>query len=270
MKKEEYMKKLIASLLALVMMISMTACSKEQAAAGDSLSRIKEKGTIVIGLEGDWAPWSFHDDGNALVGFDTEVGQKIAEKLGVKAEIVEGEWDGLFAGIDAGRYDLVINGVEISEDRAAKYDFSDPYAFIRTALIVREGETGIKSFEDLKGKTTANSIASTYMVLAESYGATVSGVDTLDETIEMVLQERVDATLNAEVSYLDYLREHPDAPLKIVAVTEDASNVCIPMKKGAGSVPLREAVNKAITELREEGILSELSVKYFGSDITNP
>ena len=264
------MKRFIASLLALVMIISMTACSKEQAAAGDSLSRIKEKGTIVIGLEGDWAPWSFHVDGNALVGFDTEVGQKIAEKLGVKAEIVEGEWDGLFAGIDAGRYDLVINGVEISEDRAAKYDFSDPYAFIRTALIVREEETGIQRFEDLKGKTTANSIASTYMVLAESYGATVSGVDTLDETIEMVLQGRVDATLNAEVSYLDYLREHPDAPLKIVAVTEDASNVCIPMKKGTDSDTLREAVNKAIKELREEGILSELSVKYFGSDITNP
>lgn len=263
------MKKILAVVLAALLLLGLTACAAKQE-SGDKLTAIHKKGEIVIGLEGDWAPWSFHDDADKVVGFDTEVGQAIAEKLGVKATVIEGEWDGLFAGIDAGRYDLVINGVELSDDRAAKYDFSEPYAYIRTALIVREDETGINTFEDLKGKTTANSIASTYMTLAEQYGATVSGVDTLDETLEMLLQGRVDATLNAEVSYYDYLSQHPDAKLKVVAVTDEASLVCIPMKKGTESDSLREAVNNALKELRASGTLAELSEKYFGADITTP
>lgn len=260
------MKKILAVFLAVLMLFALCACADKT--AGDALAQIKSKGTVVIGLEGDWAPWSFHGDNNELVGFDTEVGQKIAEKLGVKAEIVEGEWDGLFAGIDAGRYDLVINGVEVTPDRSEKYAFSDPYAFIRTALIVRDDETEITCFEDLKGKTTANSIASTYMTMAEEYGATVSGVDTLDETLEMVLQGRVDATLNAEVSFYDYLSQHPDAKLKVVDLSEEASNVAVTMKKGDTTQTLQAAVNQAVKELRDSGVLSELSVKYFGSDIT--
>ena len=260
------MKRILAILLAAVMLLCLTACAEKT--EGDALAQIKAKGAVVIGLEGDWAPWSFHGDNNELVGFDTEVGQKIAEKLGVKAEIVEGEWDGLFAGIDAGRYDLVINGVEVTPERAEKYVFSDPYAFIRTALIVRDDETEITCFEDLKGKTTANSIASTYMTMAEEYGATVSGVDTLDETLEVVLQGRVDATLNAEVSFYDYLSQHPDAKLKVVDLSEEASHVAVTMKKGETTESLQAAVNQAIKELRDSGELSELSVKYFGSDIT--
>ena len=106
------------------------------------------------------------------------------------------------------------------------------------------------------------------MTLAESYGAEAVGVDTLDQTIEMVLSGRADATLNAEVSYYDYLRVHPDANLKVVALTEDASRVAIPVRKGEENASLLAALNQAIEELAEEGVLSELSVKYFGSDIT--
>ena len=234
----------------------------------DLLQKIQSRGTIIVGLEGDWAPWSFVDENDELMGFDVEVARAIAEKLGVEAEIIPGEWDGLFAGMDAGRYDMVVNGVEVTPERTEKYDFADPYAYIRTALIVRGDNEDIKTLEDLKGKKTANSIASTYMNLAEEYGATCYGVDTLDETLTMVLQGRVDATLNAIVSYTDYLAQHPDANLKVVATTEDASNVAIPMRKGDETASLLEAVNKAIAELHEEGVISELSIKYFGEDIS--
>ena len=158
--------------------------------------------------------------------------------------------------------------LEVTEERADKYDFSTPYAYIRTALIVKGDNDSIKTFEDLKGKKTANSIASTYMNLAESYGATCYGVSTLDETLTMVLQGRVDATLNAIVSFTDYMAQHPDSNLKVVATTEDASNVAIPMRKGDETASLREAVNKAIDELREDGTLSELSTRFFGEDIS--
>lgn len=135
---------------------------------------------------------------------------------------------------------------------------------------MRGDNESIHGFEDLKGKRTANSIASTYMTLAESYGATAVGVDTLDQTIQMVLSGRSDATLNAEVSYYDYLTAHPDANLKVVALTEEASRVSIPVRKGEDSAALLAAINQAIAELDAEGELSRISIKYFGKDITRP
>ncbi|HJA42714.1 MAG TPA: amino acid ABC transporter substrate-binding protein [Candidatus Dorea stercoravium] len=236
--------------------------------SADLLEEIQDRGTITIAMEGTWAPWTYHDENGDLVGYDVEVGQLIAEKLGVEPEFVEGEWDGLLAGLDAGRYDMMINGVDVTEERQEAYDFSDPYAYNRTAVIVRGDNTDIQSLEDLDGKSTANTISSTYAELAESYGANVTGVDDLNQTFELLLSGRIDATLNAEVTYYDYMKEHPDADVKIAALTDDASEVAIPFRKGDETASLREAVNQAISELRESGQLSELSEKYFGTDIS--
>ena len=257
------MKKFVCMLLC-VMLLTAVAFAEE----GDLLARIQEKGEIVIATEGAWRPWTYHDEDDALVGFDVEVATKIAEKLGVAANFAESPWDGIFAGIDAERYDIAANGVEITPERAEKYDFTTPYGYIRTALVVRGDNEDIKSFEDLKGKTTVNSLGSTYMELAEDYGATAEGVDTLDETISVVLSGRADATLNAEVSIYDYLSVHPDADIKIVALTEEASEVAMPVRKGEDSASLLAAINQAIDELRADGTLTELSNKYFGSDIS--
>lgn len=262
------MKRMIAVMLAVFMLASVLTMAVSAKGSDDLLETIQKRGTIIVGLEGDWAPWSYVDENDELTGYDVEVAKAIADKLGVEIQIVPGEWDGLFAGMDAGRYDMVVNGVEVTEERADKYDFSTPYAYIRTALIVKGDNDSIKTFEDLKGKKTANSIASTYMNLAESYGATCYGVSTLDETLTMVLQGRVDATLNAIVSFTDYMAQHPDSNLKVVATTEEASNVAIPMRKGDETASLREAVNKVIDELREDGTLSELSTRFFGEDIS--
>ena len=234
----------------------------------DRLATIQSNGKLVVALEGAWQPWSFHDESDTLVGYDVEVSRAIAEKLGVEPEYVESDWDSLFAGLDAGRYDIVCNGVEVTEERSKTYDFTTPYGYIHTALAVRKDNEDIKSFEDLKGKTTANSLASTYMELAESYGATVQGIDTLEETIQLLTAGRIDATLNADVSFYDYLNVHPDADFKLVAQTEEASHVAIPLVKGDTNASLLEAINTAIDELRADGTLKELSEKYFGQDIS--
>ena len=251
---------------------STAASAGASSAAGssaDQLAAIQASGKLIVALEGAWQPWSYHDESDTLVGYDVEVSRAIAEKLGVEPEYVESDWDSLFAGLDAGRFDMVCNGVEVTDERALTYDFTTPYGYIHTALAVRKDNDEIKTFEDLKGTTTANSLASTYMELAESYGATVQGIDTLEETIQLLAAGRIDATLNADVSFYDYLNVHPDADFKIVAQTEDASHVAIPLRKGDNSATLLEAVNNAIDELRADGTLKELGEKYFGQDISS-
>lgn len=92
----------------------------------DQLARIQEKGEIVIATEGTWAPWTYTDENGNLVGFDVEIATAIAEKLGVKATFVTVEWDGILAGIDSGRYDIAANGIDVTEQRSEKYNFSTP------------------------------------------------------------------------------------------------------------------------------------------------
>lgn len=251
---------------------SQDSGSQEETSAADGqqdlLAQIQEKGFVTIAMEGTWAPWTYHDENDNLVGYDVEVGQRIAQGLGVEADFIEGEWDGLLAGLDSGRYDMMINGVDITEEREKAYDFSEPYAYNRMAVIVRGDYDEIQAMEDLVGKHTANTISSTYAETAEQYGAEVTGVDDLNQTFELLLSGRIDATLNSEVTFYDYMKAHPDANIKIAVLADNASEVGIPFRKGEETASLREAVNEILDEMRESGELSELSVKYFGTDIS--
>ena len=262
-----------AALAAAALCLSALAgCAQEKPQAtdmgGDLLAAIQAKGEITVALEGTWAPWGYHDGQGQLVGYDVEVAQAIAEKLGVEVNFVEGEWNSLLAGLASGRYDIIVNSVDIDEDRQEKYDFSIPYAYNRTAVIVREDDDSIQSMEDLDGKKTANTLDSTYAAVAKGYGAEVTGVDDFIQTIELLTTGRIDATLNAEVTYYDYMAQHPDADLKIACLAEEADSVAIPMRKGDETKTLREAVDQALNELAEDGTLSQLAVKYFGTDIS--
>lgn len=254
--------------IALMVVLLSVSCSKKDDGDKALLDTIKERGEITIAMEGTWAPWTFHDEEDVLTGYDTEVGKLIAEGLGVEPVFVEGEWDGLLAGIDAGRYDIMINGVDVTPERAEKYDFSIPYAFNRTAVIVRADDDRIKTMDDLDGMHTANTISSTYAELAESYGADVTGVDDLNQTFELLKSGRIDATLNAEVTYYDYMKAHPESGFRIAVLADNPTEVAIPMRKGAETETLRTAINEILTELSESGELSALSEQFFGTDIS--
>ena len=275
------LKRVIGLLLSLVLILAVFAgCSAtpsegpdNEGSAGpseeekDLLARIKESGVLTIATEGSWSPWTYHDENDELVGLDIEIGKLIAEGLGVEAKFEEATWDALLAGVQSGRFDIACNGVGYTEERAESFHFSDPYVYTHKVLVVRKDNEEITSFEDLDGKTTANTASSTYAALAESYGATVTPVDSLTDTIELVLTGRVDATINAQVSILDYLEEHPDANIKIVAIA-DGDPVCYPVQKTDDAKSLIEEVNRILEENRKNGKLAEISIKYFGVDLT--
>ena len=260
------MKKWIAWMMVLV----LAAAAGFAAAEGDdTLAKIKARGKLIIAMEGVWQPWTYHDGDGNLTGFDYEVGQLIAEGLGVEAEFVETAWDGILAGVDSGRFDIACNGVGYTDERQQAYDFSDIYVYSQMVLVVRESDEEIKTIEDLNGKRTANSPNSTYATVAEKAGATVTYVDTLGETLELLVQGRIDATLNDKDSVESYMAEHPEAKIKIV-LTVAGEPVAVPLKKGAESDTLKAEIDRIFREARENGKLAELSIKYFGVDLTKP
>lgn len=256
---------LVATLVLLVGCSSNTS-SGETSTEKDHLARIKEVGVLRVGLEGNWQPFSFEENGK-IVGYDVSMAEAIAEHIGVELEVVPTPWDNLFLGLDANTIDLVINGVDVTPDRKKTYDFSDAYLYDKAVLIVMEDDENIKSFEDLNGKKTANSIGSTYMEIGESYGATVEGVETLDQTLEMLKNGQVDATINSDASFQDFMKVS-GGPFK--TVDETSTYMAIPFVKGGDNDTLMAEVNATIADLLESGKLKELSLKFFNEDKTEP
>ena len=234
--------------------------------AQTALDELKSAGVLRIGTEGTYAPFTFHDSSGELVGFDVEIGREIAERLGVEAQFVEGPWDGLIAGIDANRYDVVINQVGINEERKAKYDFSEPYIASKAVLIVRGDNQEITSFEALSGKRSAQTLTSNFGKLAEQYGAELVATEGFDQSIALVLQGRADATINDSLSFYDFKKQQPDANVKIVATQPEADFSGVLIAKGKPE--LLAAINDALTSIKEDGTYAELSQKYFGADVS--
>ena len=244
-----------------------TEAPAEAAEADDELANILSSGKFIVGIEGTYPPFTYHDESGELAGYDVEVAQKIAEKLGVEVEFVEAAWDSLLIGVDTGRFDTVINCVSITEERQGKYDFTDPYYFNSRPVIVRADDDRIQTEEDLKGMKVATNLTNAYIDWLEGHGAEVVGIDTSGESIEMLLSGRVDFVNFSEVILNDYLKEHPDANLKVAFVIPNSeAQVGIPFRKGEER--LVETVNGILQELRDEGTLKELSMKYFNADFT--
>lgn len=266
------MKKILMLLLS-VLFVCLTACSKDttnQEETKDLLATIKERGTLVVATEGDWSPYTYHDEQtNELVGFDVELGKMIADKLGVAVEYKETDWDSILAGVQSGVFDLGINGITYSDDRAQSFNFSEPYLYDQTVLIVLEDNEDIKSFDDIKGKINTNSPGSSYAQMGEEYGAETKYITTFADTIQLLQRKDADCTINSLSVFNDYVREKGDsAGIKIVDRTEPEKTV-IASCKGDYSKTLIDEVNKILEELKSDGSLATLSNKYFGYDATS-
>ena len=225
-------------------------------------------GVLTVGVEGTYPPITYHDDSGDLTGFDVDVAKAIGEKLGLDVEFVEAKWDSLLASIDSGRIDTVINAVSVTDERKQKYDFTEPYVSLYRHVIVKGDNDSIKSLDDLKGTKVAENITSEYAEELEALGATLVPIDTMQQAFDLITSGRADFTLLEDVQFGPYMKEHPDADLKIAFTInngeDDVDQFAIPTKKGTD---LSEAINGALDELKEDGTLGKLSEKYFDADV---
>ncbi len=225
-----------ATALALTAALAVSACSSDSgddqsaepsappAESDTSLTDVQEAGVLVVGTEGTYRPFSFHEDGSGdLTGYDVEVIRAVAEELGVEVRFEETQWDAIFAGLEAGRFDVIANQVSITPEREEAYTFSEPYTYSPGVIVVREGDDSIGSFADLGGKTTAQSLTSNWYTLAEENGATIEAVEGWAQAVALVEQGRVDATINDELTFLDYKKQTGAAGLVVAAETDDVS-----------------------------------------------
>lgn len=237
--------------------------------SGSLIERINNKGTIVVGTEGTYAPFTYHDAGGKLTGYDVEVTCAVAAKLGVKVAFKETNWDSMLAGLKSGRFDAVANQVALtSPERQATFDKSEPYSWSGPAIMTRADDTRINTLADIKGLKAAQSLSSNYGETAKKAEAEIVPVDGMAQALALVQQKRADATLNDALSFLDYLKKNPNSGLKI-SWTEGAEG-----KVGAGLITNKgndEAIAKfsaAIVELQKDGTLKQLGEQFFGKDVS--
>lgn len=225
-------------------------------------------GTLTVATEGTYRPFSFHEGGaGAITGYDVEIITAVADKLGLKVEFKETQWDAIFAGLDAGRFDVIANQVTVNEERSAKYLFSESYTVSPGVIVVDESDDSISSFEDLAGKTAAQSLASNWYELATDSGAQVEAVEGWAQAIALLEDGRVDATINDKLTYLDYVKQSKTDPgVKIAAETPEAGEQAFAFVQTDKA--LAKDVDKALDELREDGTLTKISEKYFGEDVS--
>lgn len=226
-----------------------------------------EERVLRVGMEGTFAPYTYHDDDGTLVGYEVDVANAIGEKLGWKVEFVETEWDSMFEALKAGNFDVVMNQVTISEDREKSYDFSIPYIYSRPVLIVAADNEEIKSFDDIAGKKAAEGLTSNFNQIAQSYGAETVEQDEFALAMECVLSKEADLVINDELTY-GYWKtvKGDDASTKIVAEFDDVNASAIVMEKG--NTELKEKLDEAIAQLLEDGTIAEISDQYFSMDIS--
>ena len=263
------MRKSILTLGITAILTGILATCSMAYAADDELSQIQEAGKLKVGVEGTYPPYTYHDDDGELTGFDVEVAKAIADKLGVEADFTESDWDSLLAGIDSGRLDTVINAVSITPEREEKYDFAGPYFYITQQIVVAKDNDDIVDMASLDGKKVANTATTAYLDILEDAGASLVQISTAEEAVSLIESGRADFTTFNSVVFNEYLQQHPDANLKVAFVIPDVVDTyAVPVKKG--ETALYDAVQQAIDELKEDGILSKLSEDYFGTDFTKP
>ena len=212
----------------------------------------------------------FDEDGATMIGFDMELAQALADELGLELEIVDTAWDGIFAGVDTDKYDVILSSVSWTEGRNENYLLTEPYIANAPVLVVPNDST-IADVADLEGQSVSVQMETTADYLMQEYCSAYSGTMDFDlrqyEKVINAFDElkagRVQACCTDSVVAAYYLGDEA-TNYKTVWQAEETEPICMCLKKGNDS--LKDALEGALQTLRDNGTLAEISVKYFGSD----
>ncbi len=257
------LKKLLAATLIGAAFVSASAHAE------DLLDQVKARGTLRIGLEGTFPPFDSKGPDGQLVGYDVDIAKAVAAKLGVKPEFITTEWSGIIAGLQAGKFDVIVNQVGVTDQRKAVLDFSPPYTYSAAQLIQRKDDTrAFKSLDDLKGKKLGVGLGTNYMDMAKA----VPGIDVVTypgapEYLRDLAAGRIDAALNDRLM-LAYLMKNSQLPLRTGAIVGNGNPSAIPFKKG--NPKFAKAIDDAMTQLEADGTFTKISEKWFGIDVSKP
>ena len=269
--KKVLIKKVVASALLGIMTMGLVGCgsSNNTSAAGnknDLLETIQDKGKVVVGMSADYAPYEFHyidENGKDVIGgFDVDIANEIASKLGVELVIQEMDFDALVAALPAGKIDLVISGMNPTEERAKVVDFSEVYYNSQHGILVRaEDVDKYKTFADLEGAKVGAQLGSTQEQIAKNEipNADLQLLANVNNLILELKSGKVDAIVMEKPVAEMAVKSNPELAVGEPTYEEESGGNAVGVAKG--NEELLAKVNEVIKELNETGKMDEYIVK---------
>lgn len=236
------------------------------AASSSVNSELKSKGKLIIGLEGTYSPYSYRKN-NKLTGFEVDLGKAVAKKMGLKAEFVPTKWDSLIAGLGSGKYDVVMNNITQTPERAKQYNFSTPYIKSHFALIV-PSNSKIKSLKQIKGKKIIAGTGTNNANVVKKFGGKLTPNGDFASSLGMVKQGRAAGTVNSREAWYAYSKKNSTKGLKMIDVSSEQKPANISALFNKKDTAIQSSYNKALKQLQKDGTVKRLSQKYFGANIT--
>lgn len=279
----EKSKQLLLFVLILATALIAAACGSEDAGSSanaseasesgeqNSWERIEESGKLVVGTEGLYFPVTYFDETTKeLTGFDVEVVRALGEKLGLEVEFKTMEFDGLLPALRNNQIDVAANDFSITEERLEKFDFTVPVKHSYGSALVRESDNSeIDTVDDLEGKKVGGAATSNYSDYAKEQGAEVIVYTGSDTVLPEIVQGRVDATLNDYLVLIQALEQFDKPGLKLAENVKFLPNSSgLVMQKD--SPELKKQLDAALTELIEDGTVTEIALEFLGADVTKP
>ena len=220
---------------------------------------------IVVSTNPTWPPLEFLDDDKNIIGYDIDMIQAIGKEVGLDVEIRMIAWDGIFAGVAAGNYDVIASGVTITPERQRAFEFSKPYYDVQQIVVVKKGDAAA-NFEALKGRTVGGQIGTTGVFVAQKSGVdmTLREYDDVGLAMQDLLNGRIDAVICDSPVALYYANQKEGFTdhLSIAFRTEATESFGFVVRKGR--TDLVDRLNKGIDAVRAKGIEAELIRKWMG------
>lgn len=238
--------------------------------AADRLITAKARGTLHVAMMGNYAPFSALDPKTGqLTGYDADVAHLLGKQMGLKVVQVPTIWSDIIPGLVAGKYDLVISQVSITAKREAVVDFSEPYTYSSTQLILRSNDDATySSLTDLKGKIVGVARDSIFETQVRAVpGVNVRSYPGSAENLQDLVFGRIDASLNDSLM-VAYLVRHSRLPVKAGPLVGIGERVGVAIQKG--NPELKAAIDQALRQVQADGSLAKLSRKWFKVDASRP